>query len=380
MEDAAMSINIDEMPKIGFGLMRLPEKDGAIDIEQVSKMADAYMEAGFNYFDTAYVYHGGNSEKVVKEAIVKRFPRESFTIATKLPAWFLHSFEDRDKVFEEQLDRCGVDYFDYYLLHSLEDGNNYDTYEKYDCFNWGIKKRDEGRIKHFGFSFHGTPELLVQVLDKHPEIEFVQIQLNYADWDNKIVHSGELYEILRDRNIPMIIMEPAKGGKLANLDDECAEILKAIRPDKSIASWAFRYVGSLPGIATILSGMSTPEQMEDNINTFKDFEPLSEEELAAIDKVKEIMNRVELAGCTSCKYCVEGCPMGIPIPDVISAVNTRRKFPGDMRPQFFYNGLVDRYSHASDCIACGQCEGVCPQHLPIIDLMKEAVERFEGEA
>ena len=375
-----MSINIDEMPKIGFGLMRLPEKDGAIDIEQVSQMADAYMEAGFNYFDTAYVYHGGNSEKVVKEAIVKRFPRESFTIATKLPAWFLHSPEDRDKVFEEQLDRCGVDYFDYYLLHSLEDGNNYDTYEKYDCFDWGIKKRDEGKIRHFGFSFHGTPELLVQVLDKHPEIEFVQIQLNYADWDNKIVHSGELYEILRDRNIPMIIMEPAKGGKLANLDDECAEILKAIRPDKSIASWAFRYVGSLPGIATILSGMSTPEQMEDNINTFKDFEPLSEEELAAIDKVKEIMNRGELAGCTSCKYCVEGCPMGISIPDVISAVNTKRKFPGDMRPQFFYNGLVDRYSHASDCIACGQCEGVCPQHLPIIDLMKEAVEKFEGEA
>ena len=374
-----MSINIDEMPKLGFGLMRLPEKDGAIDIEQVSHMADSYMEAGFNYFDTAYVYHGGNSEKVVKEAIVKRFPRESFTIATKLPAWFLHSPEDRDKVFQEQLDRCGVDYFDFYLLHSLEDGNNYDTYEKYDCFNWGIKKRDEGRIRHFGFSFHGTPELLVQVLDKHPEIEFVQIQLNYADWDNKIVHSGELYEILRDRNIPMIIMEPAKGGKLACLDDECAEILKAIRPDKSLASWAFRYVGSLPGIATILSGMSTPEQMEDNINTFKDFEPLSEEELAAIDKVKEIMNRVELSGCTSCKYCVEGCPMGISIPDVISAVNTKRKFPGDMRPQFFYNGLVDRYSHASDCIACGQCEGVCPQHLPIISLMQEAVEKFESE-
>ena len=374
-----MSINIDEMPKLGFGLMRLPEKDGAIDIEQVSQMADAYMEAGFNYFDTAYVYHGGNSEKVVKEAIVKRFPRESFTIATKLPAWFLHSPEDRDKVFQEQLDRCGVDYFDFYLLHSLEDGNNYDTYEKYDCFNWGIKKRDEGRIRHFGFSFHGTPELLVQVLDKHPEIEFVQIQLNYADWDNKIVHSGELYEILRDRNIPMIIMEPAKGGKLACLDDECAEILKAIRPDKSIASWAFRYVGSLPGIATILSGMSTPEQMEDNTKTFTDFEPLSDEELQAIDKVKEIMNLVELAGCTACKYCVEGCPMGISIPDVISAVNTKRKFPGDMRPQFFYNGLVDRYSHASDCIACGQCEGVCPQHLPIISLMQEAVEKFESE-
>lgn len=374
-----MSININEMPKIGFGLMRLPENDGAIDIEQVSKMADAYMEAGFNYFDTAYVYHGGNSEKAVKEAIVKRYPRDSFTVATKLPAWFLHSLEDRDKVFEEQLDRCGVDYFDYYLLHSLEDGNNYDTYEKLDCFNWGIKKREEGKIKHFGFSFHGTPELLVQVLDKHPEIEFVQIQLNYADWDNKIVHSGELYEILRDRGIPMIIMEPAKGGKLANLDDDCAKILKDVRPDKSIASWAFRYVGSLPGIATILSGMSTPEQMADNMDTFRNFEPLSDEELAAIEKVKEEMFRVEQAGCTACKYCVDGCPMGIMIPDVISAVNTRRKFPGDMRPQFFYNGLVDRYSHASDCIACGQCEGVCPQHLPIIDLMKEAVEKFESE-
>ena len=374
-----MSININEMPKIGFGLMRLPEKDGKIDFEQVSKMADIYMAAGFNYFDTAYVYHSGNSEKVVKKAIVERYPRDTFTIATKLPAWFIHSFEDRDKVFEEQLDRCGVDYFDFYLLHSLEDGNNYDTYEKYDCFNWGIKKREEGKIKHFGFSFHGTPELLVQVLDKHPEIEFVQIQLNYADWDNKIVHSGELYEILRDRQIPMIIMEPAKGGKLANLDDECKEILQAIRPDKSVASWAFRYVGSLPGIATILSGMSTPEQMEDNMKTFTDFEPLSEEELEAIDKIKEILNRVELAGCTACKYCVEGCPMGIAIPDVISAVNTKRKFPGDMRPQFFYNGLVDRYSHASDCIACGQCEGVCPQHLPIISLMQEAVEKFETE-
>ena len=373
-----MSINIDEMPKIGFGLMRLPEKDGVIDVDKVSQMADIYMKAGFNCFDTAYVYHGGNSEKVVKKAIVERYPRDTFTIATKLPAWFIHSFEDRDKIFEEQLERCGVDYFDFYLLHSLEDGNNYDTYEKYDCFSWGVQKREEGKIRHFGFSFHGTPELLVQVLDKHPEIEFVQIQLNYADWDNKIVHSGELYEILRDRGIPMIIMEPAKGGRLANLDEECAQVLKDIHPDRSIASWAFRFVGSLPGIATILSGMSTPEQMEDNMNTFRNFEPLSDEEREAIDKVKEIMNRVELAGCTACKYCVEGCPMGISIPDVISAVNTKRKFPGDMRPQFFYNGLVDRYSHASDCIACGQCEGVCPQHLPIISLMQEAVKMFEG--
>ncbi len=377
-----MSVNINEMPKIGFGLMRLPETDGVIDIDKVCKMVDAYMDAGFNYFDTAYVYHGGNSEKAVKEAIVKRYPRDSFTIATKLPAWSIHSFEDRDKIFNEQLERCGVDYFDYYLLHSIEDGNNYDTYVKYDCFNWGIQKREEGKIKHLGFSYHGTPELLVQIVDSHPEIEFVQIQLNYADWDNKIVHSGELYQILAERNIPIIVMEPCKGGKLANHDEECTEILKSVRPDKSIASWAFRYVGSLPGIATILSGMTTQEQMEDNMNTFKNFEPLSDEEKAAIDKVVEAMFRVEQVGCTACRYCVDGCPMSISIPDIISAINTKRKFPGDMRPQFFYNGLVGRDGNgkASDCIGCGQCEGVCPQHLPIIEILKEGVEKFETNA
>ena len=376
-----MSIDLNKMPRIGFGLMRLPETDGVIDIDKVCKMADSYLAAGFNYFDTAYVYHGGNSERAVKEAIVKRHPRDSFTIATKLPAWSIHSFEDRDKIFNEQLERCGVDYFDFYLLHSIEDGNNYDTYVKYDCFNWGIQKRAEGKIRHFGFSFHGTPELLVKIVDSHPEIEFVQIQLNYADWDNPLVHSGELYKILSERNIPIIVMEPCKGGKLANHDEECTEILKSVRPDKSVASWAFRFVGSLPGVTTILSGMSTQDQMEDNMNTFQNFEPLSDEERAAIDKVIEVMFRVEQIGCTACRYCVDGCPMSISIPDVISAINTKRKFPGDMRPQFFYNGLIARDGNgkASDCIGCGQCEGVCPQHLPIIEILKEGVEKFEAQ-
>ena len=376
-----MSININEMPKIGFGLMRLPETDGVIDIDKVCRMVDAYLDAGFNYFDTAYVYHGGNSEKAVKEAIIKRHPRDSFTVATKLPAWNIHSLEDRDRIFEEQMERCGVDYFDFYLLHSIEDGNNYDTYIKYDCFNWGIQKKAEGRIRHFGFSFHGTPELLVKILDEHPEVEFVQIQLNYADWDNPLVHSGKLYQILSERNIPIIVMEPCKGGKLANHDDECTEILKSVRPDKSVASWAFRFVGSLPGVTTILSGMTTQEQMEDNMNTFKNFEPLSDEEKAAVDKVVEAMFRVEQVGCTACRYCVDGCPMSISIPDIISAINTKRKFPGDMRPQFFYNGLIARDGNgkASDCIGCGQCEGVCPQHLPIIEILKEGVEKFESQ-
>ena len=374
-----MSIDLNKMPKLGFGLMRLPEKDGVIDHEHVCKMVDKYMAAGMNYFDTAYVYHGGKSEVAAREALVKRYPREDFMVTTKLPAWEIKKEEDIERIFSEQLERLGVDYFDFYLLHSIEEGNNYDVYVKYDCFDWGMKKKAEGKIRHFGFSFHGTPELLVKVLDLHPEIEFVQIQLNYADWDNAIVHSGKLYEILSGRNIPIIVMESCKGGKLANLDEECLEILDSVRPGKSAASWAFRFVGSLPGVTTILSGMSTIGQMKDNLDTFKNFEPLTGEEKEAIEKVKEVMFRVEQVGCTACRYCVDGCPMGIRIPDIISAVNTKRKFPGDMRPQFFYNGLVTGNSHASDCLGCGQCEGVCPQHLPIISILQEASGMFDND-
>ena len=256
-----MRIQLNNMPKLGFGLMRLPEKDGKIDIEHVSRMVDAYMTAGLNYFDTAYVYHGGNSEKAIKEALVRRYPRNQFMLATKLPAWCMKEPSDRDRIFNEQLERCGVDYFDFYLLHSIEDGGNGETYERLDCFNWGLKKKAEGKIRHFGFSFHGSPAYLIQILDAHPEIEFVQIQLNYADWNNPVVRSGELYEILHSRNIPMIIMEPVKGGTHAGLKPELEEMFRSARPSASIASWALRFVGSLPGVMTILSGMSTEEQM-----------------------------------------------------------------------------------------------------------------------
>lgn len=365
------------MPKLGFGLMRLPEKDGVIDIEQVCRMADAYLATGMNYFDTAYVYHGGNSERAVKEVLVKRYPREAFTVATKLPAWVLKNEADRDRVFQEQLDRMGVDYIDYYLLHSLEDGNNYETYERLNCFEWGVQKKAEGKIRHFGFSFHGTPKLLEKVLNDHPEMEFVQIQLNYADWDNQVVHSGKLYKILEERGLPMIIMEPVKGGTLANLAPDLEAMLKEARPDKSNASWALRFVGSLPGVATILSGMSNPVQMADNLETFTNFEPLSEEEKTVLDRVVKKMLDTPLIGCTACRYCTDGCPMKISIPDIFSAVNTLRKFPSDNRPHFFYNGLVARSGRAGDCIGCGQCESVCPQHLPIIELLKEAHEQLD---
>ena len=373
-----MSIDLKSMPMLGFGLMRLPEKDGAIDMEHLCRMVDMYMQAGMNYFDTAYVYHGGNSEKAIREALVRRYPRERFMLATKLPAWCMKKPEDRDRIFNEQLERCGVDYFDFYLLHSIEDGGNGETYERLDCFNWGLQKKAEGKIRHFGFSFHGSPAYLTSVLDAHPEVEFVQIQLNYADWNNPVVRSGELYEILHERGIPMIIMEPVKGGTLAKLTPELEQMYREARPEASPASWALRFVGSLPGVMTILSGMSTAEQMTDNIGTFVRFEPLTDGERQLVDRVRKIMLNVPLIGCTSCRYCTPGCPMHISIPDVFRAVNTMTLYGDVFRPRAFYGGLIGQgFGRASECIACGQCEGVCPQHLPIIDLLKDASGRFD---
>ncbi len=370
-------MSMSNMPKLGFGLMRLPETDGKIDFEKVCEMVDAYMATGMNYFDTAYVYHGGMSERIVKEALVNRYPRESFTIATKLPAWVFNSHEDIEKVFNEQLERTGAGYIDFYLLHSLEDGDNYEKHEKFDTFKWAMQKKEQGLIKHFGFSFHGGPELLESILDKHPEVEFVQIQLNYADWTNPVVQSGKLYKILLRRNIPMIIMEPVKGGTLANPAPQIDKLFKDYAPDASPASWALRFVASLDGVATILSGMSNIEQVNDNLKTFGDFKPLNEDEQEIIDKAVSIMLDMDQIQCTSCKYCCDGCPAGIRIPDVFRALNTARLYPEEMRPHFFYGNITGNSGKAKDCIGCAQCESVCPQHLPIIELLKEASKVFD---
>ena len=374
-----MSIEMEKMPKLGFGLMRLPSKNDEVDLDRVAAMVDAYIKAGLNYFDTAYVYHGGKSEVTAREVIVKRYPRESFYLADKLPAWCIKSYEDRDRIFAEQLERAGVDYFDFYLLHSLEDGYNYDIYEKYECFSWAMQRKQEGKIKHFGFSFHGTPELLEQVLDKHPEVEFVQIQLNYLDWDNPVVQSGKLYEILHRRNIPIIIMEPVKGGTLADPTPEIAEMFRSADPKASFASWALRFAASLEGVMTVLSGMSNEEQMQDNLGTFTDFKPLSDEEDKLVQKVRSVMLNSGVIGCTACRYCTDGCPMGIPIPDIFKAENSVRVYKDTWRAADHYKKVTAEAGKASDCIGCGQCESVCPQHLGIIELLKGIVERFETE-
>lgn len=372
------NIELSNMPKLGFGMMRLPFIGEEVDMQQVYRMVDAYLEKGFNYFDTAYVYSGGKSECAIKEALVKRHPRESFFLATKLPAWELKTDADVQRIFDEQMERTGAGYFDFYLLHSIEEGN-ISKYDGFNCWQWAKKMKEKGLIKHLGFSFHDSPELLDKVLTDHPEAEFVQLQINYADWTNKIVQSGKCYEVARKHNKPIIVMEPVKGGTLASFKPELENMLKKLCPDSSVASWALRFVASKEGIMTILSGMSSMEQMEDNLNTMTNFKPLSKEESDCLDVVTEKLLSAPTVPCTGCRYCVDGCPKGIKIPDIISALNTIKTYGENNRPHFFYNGLTSGGHKASSCVQCGQCESVCPQHLKIIDVMSEAAEVFDKE-
>lgn len=359
-------------PKLGFGLMRLPLKDGEIDLPQVCEMADEFLARGFTYFDSAYVYHGGKSEVAMREAIVKRHPRDSFTLATKLPGWELEAKGGPEKIFNEQLERAGVDYFDYYLLHSVEAGH-VSVYDQYNCWELGKKWKAQGKIRHFGFSYHDDPVLLEKVLSEHPEVEFVQLQINYVDWNSSVIHSGKNYEVCRKFKKPVVIMEPVKGGTLASLRPELGAIFQALNPKASIASFALRFCASLEGILTVLSGMSDREQMADNLNTFSNFQPLSVAERQAIEQVRDGILNVPTIACTACRYCCDGCPQSIDIPEIFKAVNEMRIYGDHFRPHAYYSSLLENGSgKASDCIQCGQCESVCPQHLEIINLMQEA--------
>ena len=358
--------------KLGFGLMRLPKlEDGKIDVPQVGRMVDAFIEAGGTYFDTAFVYDNGESEKAVKAALVDRYPRDKYTLCTKLCAWMGCSDEKSAKEeFYTSLERTGAGYFDYYLLHALQ-RNNYKKYDEYHIWDFVKEQKAKGLIKYWGFSFHADPPLLEELLNAHPDVDFIQLQINYADWENPGVASRECYEIARKHGVSITVMEPIKGGALANPVPAVQEIFKKADPDASCASWAIRYVASMEGIITVLSGMSNMAQMEDNLSYMRNFKPLSKAEQAVIEEAQKALSRDKSIPCTACHYCTDGCPMTIPIPEIFAVKNDEdRHKTWDGGNQKYRIATANR-GKASDCIECGQCESACPQHLPIISLLKE---------
>ena len=367
----------ESTPKLGFGLMRLPKlKNGRIDIEQTKKMVDMFMEAGLTYFDTAYVYDGGESEKAAKAALVDRYPRESYTLATKLCAWAEGCNEEKAKQqFYTSLERTGAGYFDYYLLHALQAGN-YKTYDKYHIWDFVKEQKAKGLIKHWGFSFHATPEILDELLTVHPDAEFVQLQLNYADWENPDVTARANYEVARKHGKSIVVMEPVKGGALAVPPKAVLDVFKSADKDASPASWAIRYAASLEGIITVLSGMSNIEQMADNLSYMKNFKPLDTEEQKVIHKAQEIMGNIKSIPCTACHYCTAGCPKNIAIPEIFAAANQQMIWGQLEKGRQMYAEAVKDGGRAADCIACGQCERACPQQIDVIARLKECSARF----
>ncbi len=367
-------IDVKGTGKLGFGLMRLPRRGIKIDIQQTSKMVDMFMEAGFTYFDTAFVYPG--SESAAKKALIDRYPRESYTLATKLLASVVPTENAAKAEFETSLKRTGAGYFDYYLLHSLA-ANNYRKYEKFHLWDFVKEEKAKGRIKHYGFSFHDSPELLDEILTAHPDAEFVQLQINYADWENPAVQSRGIYEVARKHGKPIVVMEPVKGGSLANPPREVRDIFDKVNPGVSYASWAIRFVASLDGVLTVLSGMSNTDQMADNLSYMKDFKPLTDEELEAIHKAQAVYGKSDLIPCTTCHYCTNGCPKKINIPEIFTAMNMRRGSGQIGKSKEEYAKVTSDGNKASDCIKCRQCEQICPQHIKITEELNKAAGLFD---
>ena len=362
----------------GFGCMRLPMKGGKVDYDAFSRMADAFIEAGFNYFDTAHGYIGGQSETAIRDCVVKRYDRDSFLLTNKLTDPYFRSQEDIRPFIEKQLALCGVDYFDFYLMHA-QDRNNYQKYKRCKAYETAYALKQEGLIRHFGISFHDKADVLDMILTEHPEVEIVQIQFNYVDYEDASVESRKVYEVCEKHGKPVIVMEPVKGGSLVNLPEDADKILRALNSGSN-ASIAIRFAASLPNMAMVLSGMSNMAQMEDNIGAMRDFKPLDETEMAAVKKVCGIFRSLNLIPCTSCRYCIEEneCPKGIRIPDMFSSLNAHEAFH-NWNTGYYYDNVITGEGHgkASDCIKCGKCERVCPQHLPIRELLQQVAKTFE---
>ena len=361
--------------KLGFGGMRFPKKDKEIDLQLLSEMIDVFMENGFNYFDTAHGYHSGRSETALRECLVKRYPRESFVITNKLSTFHFEKEEEIRPLFELQLEATGVDYFDFYFMHA-QSAKLYEKYTKTRAYEVALELMREGKFRHFGISFHDEAHLLERILKEHPEIEVVQIQLNYLDYDDVAVQSRKCLEVCEKYGKAVMVMEPVKGGHLASPPSDVKEIFDELG-DASYASYAIRFAAGFDSVVSVLSGMSTMEQLLDNVSYMKDFKPLDERESDAVKRATDAFLSKNIINCTACRYCTDGCPMNISIPDLFACLNTKKIF-NDWNADFYYSGVhTVGKGKASDCIGCGACEEACPQKLPIRELLVQVKDEFE---
>lgn len=359
----------------GFGCMRLPMVDGEVDCDVFSQMIDTFIDYGFNYFDTAHGYLSGKSETALRMCLVERYPRESYVLTNKLSSNFFKAEADILPLFQEQLKCCGVEYFDFYLMHA-QDKSNFAKYKACRAYETALQLKKQGLIRHLGISFHDKAEVLDMILTEYPQIEVVQIQFNYADYDDEAVESRKCYDVCRKHGKPVIVMEPVKGGKLVQLPEEAQKVLDDLQGGSS-ASYAIRFAAGFEGIFMVLSGMGDMQMVLDNCGYMANFAPLNDEETAAVGRVRAILKNLDLIPCTACRYCVDGCPQHISIPDLFACTNSRKLW-NDWNSVYYYQDIhTSEGTKASDCIECGQCEDICPQHLPIRKLLKDVAAEFE---